>query len=152
MGRKMITIFFFTILVFTNAALKSNIKLPINGNIKNMRENEQRFDFEKSAEHILTAGEVRIEFGKLTEKDYKEVRKFIDKGILVLYEVKLPPDENGEEVVFEYTRKGSEEKGEKHGYIGDLSTTIHKLYYRDGECTWGEPVAEYVGGEWKEIK
>jgi len=97
---------------------------------------------EKKPEHIPTPEEVCSVFRELIGKEYIEVRKLEDEQGLYLYEVKIPGDLPGEEIGYEYMKKGQYEEG------ASLSTEIHIVYYENGNAVGGTSAARYVDGKW----
>lgn len=81
-------------------------------------------------------------FRELIGKEYIEVRKLEDEQGLYLYEVKILGDLPGEEIGYEYMRKGQYEEG------SSLSTEIHIVYYENGIPISGTSAARYVDGKW----
>lgn len=97
---------------------------------------------EKKSEHIPTPEEVYSVFRELIGKEYTEIRKLEDEQGLYLYEVKIPGDLPGEEIGYEYMRKG------RYGEGSSLSTEIHKVDYKNGNAVGGTSAARYVDGKW----
>lgn len=130
-----------------------------------MREIRSKIDIERDLEHVPALEEIfsvikgfkgmeNLEIGEIGNAG-----KFEDEKGVYLCDTKVPGGLEGEEIVFEYLRKGEHKeklaedgKSVIHKKCSSGGTTIHKVYYKDGEYIWGEPVAEYADGEWKEIK
>lgn len=98
---------------------------------------------EEKPEHIPTLEEISSVFRELIgEKEYIEVRKFVDEQSPYLYEVKIPGDSKSEETGYEYMRKGHYKEG------ASSATEIHKVYYENGKAVGGTSAARYIDGKW----
>jgi hypothetical protein len=97
---------------------------------------------EKKPEHIPTPEEVCSVFRELIGKEYIVVRKFEDEQGLYLHEVKIPGNSEGEEIGYEYMRKGHYKEGESS------ATEIHIVYYENGKAVGGTSAARYIDGKW----
>jgi hypothetical protein len=102
---------------------------------KEISEEQPVESLEKKPEHIPTLEEVSSVFREL-------IGNFEDEQGIYLYEVKIPGDLPGEEIGYEYMRKG------RYGEGSSLSTEIHIVYYENGNAVGGTSAARYVDGKW----
>jgi len=101
--------------------------------------------FEKGPERIPTKEKVMEAISRLTETS-EVVRELSDEQGLYLLEAKVPGDEPGEFVQYEYIRKGRYPDGNESS-----ATAIHIVYYEGEAPVGGHNVADYdqETGEWK---
>jgi len=106
-----------------------------------MKETEPQ-EIGKSLEHITTLEEVLSIFKKLTDKEYKEVRKIEDEKGLYLFDITIPGEIEGE--IIEYSYRRGQFEANKH-----LVDAIQITYYENGVPISGTTVSEIVDGKWK---
>ena len=105
--------------------------------------------FEKSKETIPSEENILAVFEKLAEgKEFSEVRKKTDEDGIYLWEVALTEvGADGGTTEYSYRREGefAETKSSK--------TVVDRVFYdADGFPVGGDPVAEYVDGEWLRVE
>jgi hypothetical protein len=112
-----------------------------------MNETNQNF-FERSPEHehIPSAEEVHAELKEIIGQEYTEVRKIEDEQGLIILEVVVPGENEGDTNEYAYMRKG------KYQGSGITETNIHVTYYSGGQPISGTNVARYIDGKWKIVK
>jgi hypothetical protein len=102
--------------------------------------------FENEPEHIPSPEEVRSIFRELSEKEFVETKRVDDEKGLVILEVEVAGETEGQVIEYAYRRTLRHLQGAKTEFeVPEIHTTV----YEDGMPVRGTSAARYVEGGWK---